>query len=401
MYFANSIIRFPNGYNRGLYFGAASVSDDYSIEKNKKYTLKLRKLLEELPVSCSEYFRGIESSSSVMTRYGYALDLRLFFKFLLGTEICKGLNSIRDIDYSVLDKVETDHVERFLEYISLYPSDDSDDDDELISNGERGKARKLSSIRSYYRYLYRKGKISGNAPSLVETPKIHDKPIIRLDINEIADLLDIAEDGEGLTETQKKYHKLTKIRDVAIITLFLGTGMRISELVGIDIDDLNFLSNEVRITRKGGNQDVLVFGDEVRTALLDYMLKRETMTACDGHENAFFLSLQHKRMSVRSVEILVKKYAKIAAPLKKISPHKLRSTYGTMLYNETGDIYLVADVLGHRDVNTTKKHYAAIAENRRRRAAEVIKLRDDEKAVLESVHETKNPDSQQAADKDE
>ena len=177
--------------------------------------------------------------------------------------------------------------------------------------------------------------------------------------------------------------------------------MRISELVGIDIDDLNFLSNEVRITRKGGNQDVLVFGDEVRTALLDYMLKRETMTACDGHENAFFLSLQHKRMSVRSVEILVKKYAKIAAPLKKISPHKLRSTYGTMLYNETGDIYLVADVLGHRDVNTTKKHYAAIAENRRRRAAEVIKLRDDEKAVLESVHETKNPDSQQAADEDE
>ena len=176
--------------------------------------------------------------------------------------------------------------------------------------------------------------------------------------------------------------------------------MRISELVGIDIDDLNFLSNEVRITRKGGNQDVLVFGDEVRTALLDYMLKRETMTAC-GHENAFFLSLQHKRMSVRSVEILVKKYAKIAAPLKKISPHKLRSTYGTMLYNETGDIYLVADVLGHRDVNTTKKHYAAIAENRRRRAAEVIKLRDDEKAVLESVHETKNPDSQQAADEDE
>lgn len=378
------------------------MSDDYSIDKNKKYTIKLRKLLDELPVSCSEYFRGIESSSSVMTRYGYALDLRLFFKFLLGTEICKDIDSIRDIDYSVLDRVETDHIERFLEYISLYPSNDSDDDDALVSNGERGKARKLSSIRSYYRYLYRKGRISGNVPSLVETPKIHDKPIIRLDVNEIADLLDIAEEGDGLTETQKRYHRLTKTRDVAIITLFLGTGMRISELVGIDIDDLNFMSNEVRITRKGGNQDILVFGDEVRTALLDYMLKRETTTACAGHENAFFLSLQHKRMSVRSVELLVKKYARIAAPLKKISPHKLRSTYGTMLYNETGDIYLVADVLGHRDVNTTKKHYAAIAEDRRRRAADVIKLRDyedDGKAESASLHgSTQNPDSEHNAD---
>ena len=88
--------------------------------------------------------------------------------------------------------------------------------------------------------------------------------------------------------------------------------------------------------------------------------------------------MQYKRINVRTVEILVKKYSKIVSPLKKITPHKLRSTYGTRLYNETGDIYIVADVLGHRDVNTTKKHYAAITEDNRRKAANMVKLRNDD-----------------------
>ena len=81
---------------------------------------------------------------------------------------------------------------------------------------------------------------------------------------------------------------------------------------------------------------------------------------------------------MRSVEILVKKYSKIIAPLKKITPHKLRSTYGTQLYKNTGDIYIVADVLGHRDVNTTKRHYAAITQENRRRVANAVKLRRDD-----------------------
>ncbi len=369
------------------------MSEDYSSDRNKVYTLKLRTLIEELPRACGEYFRGIESTSSALTRYGYALDLRLFFKFLMGTELCRNFSSMREIGYSTIEAVEADHVERFLEYISLYPGDD--DDDELIKNGDRSKARKLSSIRSFYRYLYKKGRIKSNATSLVDTPKIHDKPIIRLDVNEIADLLDIVENGEGLTKTQKRFHERTKVRDTAIITLFLGTGMRISELVGINIDDLNFMANEVRITRKGGGQDVLVFGDEVREALLNYMLQREEMVPCEGHEKALFLSMQNKRIGVRAIELLVKKYAALASPLKKVSPHKLRSTYGTMLYHETGDIYLVADVLGHRDVNTTRKHYAAIAEDRRRRAAEVIKLRDEyeEKVKLEDLSDKKSEDN--------
>lgn len=212
---------------------------------------------------------------------------------------------------------------------------------------------------------------------MVDLPTIRDKAIIRLEPNEVADLLDVVQNGDGLTEKQKAYHNKTQKRDLAILTLFLGTGIRISELVGIDIDDINFSSNEFSIIRKGGKQDILVFGDEARAALLDYMLEREKIQAQEGHEQALFLSLQRTRLTVRAVENIVEKYAKIAVPLKKISPHKLRSTYGTNLYNETGDIYLVADVLGHKDVNTTRKHYAAVSEDRRRLAAKVIKLRED------------------------
>ena len=88
------------------------------------------------------------------------------------------------------------------------------------------------------------------------------------------------------------------------------------------------------------------------------------------------MSLRNTRISVRAVQILVEKYAKIVTPLKKITPHKLRSTYGTTLYQETGDIYLVADVLGHKDVNTTRKHYADIEEERRRSAKNAVTLRE-------------------------
>ena len=100
------------------------------------------------------------------------------------------------------------------------------------------------------------------------------------------------------------------------------------------------------------------------------------MIPVEGHENALFLSNRMQRISVRNVEVLVKKYASSAVTTKKITPHKLRSTYGTKLYKETGDIYLVADILGHKDVNTTKKHYAALEEERRRSAKDAVVLRE-------------------------
>ena len=199
-----------------------------------------------------------------------------------------------------------------------------------------------------------------------------------MDAEVVSELIDITENGDVLSKHAVGYHNKTKIRDTAIITLFLGTGIRISELVGLDNDSFDFDENSFIVTRKGGNKAILYFSDEVKYALQEYIVEKSNDAKIPKDEPAFFLSMQYRRINVRSVENLVKKYSKLVSPLKKITPHKLRSTYGTRLYNETGDIYIVADVLGHRDVNTTKKHYAAITEDNRRKVANVVKLRKDE-----------------------
>ena len=207
-------------------------------------------------------------------------------------------------------------------------------------------------------------------------PKIHEKAIVRLDVDEVAQLLDEVESGESLTTRQQMYHQRTKTRDLALLTLLLGTGIRVSECVGLDLDDVDFKNNGIKVHRKGGAEVIVYFSDEVMEALISYIEERRMIHPVEGHTNALFLSLQNKRITVRAVENLVKKYSKLVTNLKNITPHKLRSTYGTSLYRETGDIYLVADVLGHKDVNTTRKHYAAIEDERRRQAAKYVKLRD-------------------------
>ena len=205
----------------------------------------------------------------------------------------------------------------------------------------------------------------------------HEKEIIRLEPNEVAELLDLIEScGDGLSNHQRAYYEKTKERDFAIITLLLGTGIRVSECVGLDIEDVDFKNNGIKVLRKGGNEMFVYFGDEVSEALKKYIEVRAGITPVAGHEHALFYSAQRKRINVKTVENLVKKYASQVTTTKKITPHKLRSTYGTTLYQETGDIYLVADVLGHKDVNTTKKHYAAMDDARRRQAATAVRLRE-------------------------
>ena len=168
------------------------------------------------------------------------------------------------------------------------------------------------------------------------------------------------------------------VRDTAILMLFLGTGIRISELVGLNNEDLNFKDNSFIVTRKGGNKSILYFDEDVAAALQRYLDYKENNYEDLKEPTALFVSNNKSRITVRAVENLVQKYAKIISPLKKISPHKLRSTYGTKLYRATGDIYVVADVLGHKDVNTTRKHYAAISDDNRRAVVGKVKLKPEE-----------------------
>lgn len=346
----------------------------YYEQKDIENVKKLRDLIRELPPFCAEFFRGIEPRTSSRTRIAYAYDLKIFFEFLQKENPVLSHLSVREISLDHLEQLTVTDLEEYMEYLKYRFNEKNQE----VVNKERGIMRKISSLKSFYNYFFRNEKIRTNPAALVRMPKLHEKEIIRLDIDEVAELLDEVEQGNSLTDKQKAFHEKTKVRDLAILTLLLGTGIRVSECVGLDISDVDFKNGGIRIHRKGGKEVTVYFGDEVEEALLSYLEEREGVQPESGHEEALFLSLQRKRMSVRSVENLVKKYAKIVTPLKKITPHKLRSTYGTNLYRETGDIYLVADVLGHSDVNTTKKHYAALEDERRRSARNVVRLREQE-----------------------
>ena len=210
---------------------------------------------------------------------------------------------------------------------------------------------------------------------MVELPKLkRDKNIIRMTNDEVVSLLNAIETGTAqMSDHQRKYCQKTQKRDLAILTLMLGTGIRVSECCGLDLNDLDLHSNSMIIVRKGGGQDVLYFDNHINQVLSDYIdNERSLIKPYEEHEKALFYSIQGKRISVDSVENLVKKYAKIMMPNKKITPHKLRSTYGTALYRETGDIRLVADVLGHENVNTTVNYYAAMEDEHKQQAAGAV-----------------------------
>lgn len=348
-----------------------SYHDQFAIDINKK----IRELGSSLPPFCVYFFRGIEPTTQARTRLAYAYDLIVFFHYLKSeTGLC-GDKEITQLDISILDRITPSIIQDYLDYLKVY----NNEEDTERTNSERGLNRKMACIRSFYRYFYEMEMIKNNPAAIVKLPKIHNKDIIRLEGDEIAELLDAVDSGSNMTKKQKAYHDKTRVRDLALITLLLGTGIRVSECVGLDIQDVDFKNHGLKITRKGGNEVVVYFGDEVEEALFHYLQERLSVIPAPGHEDAFFLSMQKKRLSVHSVENLVKKYASQVTMLKKITPHKLRSTYGTQLYRETGDIYLVADVLGHSDVNTTKKHYAALEDERRRSARNKVVLRDTDK----------------------
>ena len=344
-------------------------SENYQEHLAAERTERTHKMLQSLPLSCTDFITSIAMTTSPLTRLAYTIDLGTFCAEKKPSEWTDA-----DIDHFTGRDLRT-----YADYLTLYFKDETLSEDgtppKAMRNHECGVMRKLSTLRSYFDFLFKAERISSNIAALVSLPKLHEKPILYLINEEVDRLLSVASDGAALTERQQKFHSLTKTRDVAILMLFLGTGMRVSECVGVNIDDLDFHLNAVLVTRKGGNQVILYFPQEVADALKAYLEERKLIQTDKANENALFLSLQKKRMTQRAVQIMVKKYCAIAVPLKKrMSPHKLRSTYATRLYHETEDIYLVADALGHSDVNTTRKHYAAMSDQRRREAARNVHL---------------------------
>ena len=351
-------------------------SINYHAQSDMKRMDRLHALEKELPLVCTDFFRSVSQTTSTLTRLAYAYDFRLFFQYLIKENPFFADVEPRFMTDQHLRMIKMRDIDGYQEYLMQYYVTNEETGESVVKqNHELGIMRKLCSLRSLFEYLFKNGHIDANIATLVTLPKLHEKPILRLEPDEMQKMLDTVSSGDGLTKAQQRYLNFTRTRDTAMLLLFLGTGIRVSECVGLDLDDLDFEMNAFLVTRKGGDQSILYFPDQVADALQAYLSERSKIEPLEGHENALFLSLQKRRMTQRAVENMVKKYAQVAAPLKKrISPHKLRSTFGTNLYQQTGDIYLVADVLGHADVNTTRRHYAAMSDANKRKASRVVPL---------------------------
>jgi integrase/recombinase XerC len=336
-----------------------------------KLSERLRLILLELPDFCYDFILSIETTTSILTRLNYAGDLRIFFNYLSET-LQLFSHAVKELTYDDIKQIQPRHIEMFLDYLSIYEGNDR-----ILQNKNLGKKRKLSAIRTFFKYMLKHEYVNSTPTAIIDTPKIAEKPIIKMVSSEVVDLMNTVENGKNLTKHQAAYQKATVTRDFALLKLMLGTGVRISECIGLNIEDMDFHHKSFKVTRKGGKEAILYFSDDVRQALEDYMELRKATVPIYGHEKALFLSMQNRRITARAVENLVNKYTKTAVPLKKITPHKLRSTFGTALYQATGDIYLVADVLGHKDVNTTRKHYADMSEENRKRAADAVEYENN------------------------
>ena len=239
----------------------------YHQTKNAKNINKLRELLKDFPPFAKDFFRGIEPTSSINTRIGYAYDIRTFFRFLLSANPSFQSEKISSLTLDNLDSLESVDIEEYLEYLKLYTYEGK-----TYSNDERGIHRKLASLRKFYLYYQKRDFLKNNPTTIVDMPKLHDREIIRLDAEEVSELLNLVEHaGEQLTGRKKSFYEKNKLRNLAIFTLFLGTGIRVSECVGLDIEDVDFRENRIRIIRKGGKEEYVYFGEEVRNALKNYI----------------------------------------------------------------------------------------------------------------------------------
>lgn len=354
---------------------------DYSVETDEIYRDKLEEVKKKLPAFLDKYFIA-KSDLLPSTVYGYAVDLTVFFEWAKNSRSDFSDVPVRKLPLEILKSFDSDDINEYVkDYLTKY-----EHEGKVFRNDYNGKARKLAAVKSMYKYFLSKEKIDKDPTALVSLKTKSEYEIVYLQPNEVADLLDCIDGGEALKNADSEkinnrkaaWHKLNRTRDLAIITMLLGTGMRISELVGLNLTDIDFDDGAIHITRKGHKRDTVYMGDEITTTLSDYIENARSYYRPDDDDEALFLSLRHKRITVRSVEILLKKYVAAALPYRsgeKITPHKMRSTFGTTLYKDTGDIKLVADALGHKNIATTQKHYAASDTAIKRSAFRNVRLR--------------------------
>lgn len=368
-----------------------ATNKNYYNEVEINTTMKIKEITQQLPQYVRAYFLSISQKKKILTQLGYARDIKVFFQYLQNRNPMYKEKKLTDIPIEDLGQLSPTDIEEYMDYLKAFELDGV-----FYNNHEEGIARKVSSINGLFTFLVKREYIKNNPVSNVERPTLHTKQITILTSEQISKLLDEIENGEHLSNRQKLSHEKTWIRDFAIIMTFLGTGIRVSELVGLDLNDLDMETMTLRVIRKGGDEDIVYFNDEVADALLLYLSEREVdiydendlpvkanlsprqqlLPYANSPEPALFISLKGNRMAVRSVQAMVQKYSSIVAANKKISPHKLRDTFATSLYTETdGDAYTVSKSLGHKNIETSKKYIAF--DNERKKASQRLTIRSD------------------------
>lgn len=316
---------------------------NYHEQERDKYSLKLSEELDNLPKFVRDFIRSIEQSASIKTRVAYVYDLKEFIKYVSKVHL-NGDTSVHKVTLEDIDNLSIEDIEIFLSTFT----------DRLKRATIK---RKLSTLRKFYKQMQKRGRLSSSSALLVDMPKLRSERITILDDNEVDSFISVIRNGSGLTSHALRFHKRTKERDLAIVYMLLGTGMRVSELVGLNLSDINLEKRSLRVIRKGDKEAILFYSQEVMDVLQEYLILQSKIIPEAGHEGALFLSLKNMRLTTRSVQYLVEKYSNIAIKVKKISPHKLRSTFGSQIYKETGDIKLTSDLLGHSNSQVSEEYY--------------------------------------------
>ena len=344
----------------------------YHEQKYIDYTLRLREILKTLPSFAKDYFRAIEPTTSAKTRISYAYDIRVFFRFLMENNPVYKNYTINQFTLADIENLEPVDIEEYQEYLKVYKNDEKQ-----VTNTEKGLARKMSALRSFYGYYFKRQAISKNPTLLVDMPKLHEKAIIRLDADEVVRLLDYVDHGgDHLTGQKKAYFEKTRNRDLAILTLLLGTGIRVSECVGLDINDVDFENNRLSISKtyyRSGGEDIITTPkteQSVRTIELPEFLTKEIKDYTDrvyGMED-------DDRLFPIVAEAVQRKFRRHIekAGVKKIRVHALRHSHCAYLIHQGVAPLVIKERLGHTDIKITLNTYGHLYPNQQRQVADML-----------------------------
>ena len=322
---------------------------------------KLRNHLTELPDFVFRFIDYYYDGESINTQLAFALDIRIFLNFLIESGKFK-YASYESFTESDMDKISVDDLLEYKSYLKQYTLTYTNADGESYSRTHRNSSfginRKMSSLRSLFSYLYKTDKISQNVTLKIDMNKLVQKIKKPLTIQETMRLMDVILNGENyftgrlLTEYLNR-----KKRDIALYLTYLGTGVRVSELVNLDISDIDFETSSFTVTRKGGNEDEIFMPIQVENELLSYLEWRKEQKY---KTDALFVSRNGERLTISSVEHNLKTYCLMAGITNKdkTRPHALRRTFACTLLEEGVDIKMVAELMGHKNIEVTHKFYA-------------------------------------------